>query len=66
MYTDGLIECENGEGRPFGLRRLREVLRRTEDLPAGEVVDALFEAVDRHAGRTRQQDDITAVVVRKL
>jgi len=66
MYTDGLIECENSAGRPFGLRRLRDVLRKTQDLPAGEVVDALFQAVDRHAGRARQQDDITAVVVRKL
>jgi phosphoserine phosphatase RsbU/P len=66
MYTDGLIECENGAGRPFGLRGLREVLRRTAHVPAAEAVEALFEAVDRHSGGARQQDDITAVVVRKL
>jgi sigma-B regulation protein RsbU (phosphoserine phosphatase) len=66
MYTDGLIEREDRLGRPFGLRRFRDVLRTTRGLPVADVLDALFGAVDRHAGGATQTDDITAVVVQKL
>ncbi len=66
MYTDGLIEREDRLGRPFGLRRFRDVLRATRGLPVADVLDALFGAVDRHAGSAPQTDDITAVVVQKL
>jgi serine phosphatase RsbU (regulator of sigma subunit) len=66
MYTDGLIEREDPLGRPFGLRRFRDVLRATRGLPVADVLDALFGAVDRHAGGATQTDDITAVVVQKL
>jgi sigma-B regulation protein RsbU (phosphoserine phosphatase) len=66
MYTDGLVECEDRAGNPFGLRRFRNVLRETRDRGVAETLDTLFAAVDRHAGRGPQADDITAVIVQRL
>lgn len=66
MYTDGLIERANPRGEEFGMSRLRRLLRKLDGASARETVEALFAAADAHAGRARQVDDVTAVVVRKL
>lgn len=66
LYTDGLVERKDRKGREFGTNRMRHLLRRMEGAGAREIVDALFAACDRHAGREPQRDDMTAVVVRKL
>lgn len=66
MYTDGLVERQDRAGVQFGLRRFRDLLARTKDCRSGEVLDAIFEEVDRHARGAPQTDDMTAVIVRKL
>jgi serine phosphatase RsbU (regulator of sigma subunit) len=66
LITDGFLEWEDGAGEPFGLDRLREALREAKDQSAAEVIDRLQAAVGRFAGGTAQQDDLTAVVVKRL
>jgi sigma-B regulation protein RsbU (phosphoserine phosphatase) len=65
MYSDGLVEHEDRRGQSFGTNGLRRVLRDAAGASPGDVIDAIFAAVDARARGTPQRDDITIVVVRK-
>jgi sigma-B regulation protein RsbU (phosphoserine phosphatase) len=62
--TDGIFEAMNGEGHEFGSARLIETVRMTRDLPAREIVDAIFAAVHAFRGDEPPNDDMTAVAIR--
>ena len=64
LYTDGLIEPENVNGESFGERKLEEVVRECQSLPAFEVSDRLlFELRHWQPASAAQQDDITLIVI---
>ncbi len=64
LYSDGVIESENGHGEFFGDARLEEVVRRTEGRPPSACSDVLLAEIDRwRAPSVPQQDDITLVIV---
>jgi serine phosphatase RsbU (regulator of sigma subunit) len=65
LVTDGFFEWENPFGEQFGLKRLSETIRQAKDLPAREIISALHSAVLRFANGTEQQDDLTAVIVKR-
>ena len=62
--TDGVFEAMNARGQEFTASRLVEVVARTRELPAGKIVNAIFQAVSEWRGDTPPNDDMTAVVVR--
>lgn len=64
LYTDGMIETENGAGEAFGDLQLERVLRHHRLQPACEVSRHLLSELQkwRPAG-IKQQDDITLIVV---
>lgn len=68
FYTDGIIEATNGAlelgGEEFGEERLVAAATAVRDLPAREIVDEIFAAVERFAEGTPPEDDRTVVVVR--
>ena len=58
LYTDGVNEALDNEGRLFGIELLKQTLA-TAPVEVGKVGDSIMDAVRRHvAGRT-QSDDIT-------
>jgi sigma-B regulation protein RsbU (phosphoserine phosphatase) len=61
MWTDGVSEALDVDGRPFGRSRVERVIADTIGGSAG-LVEALTDAVRRHAGGT-PQDDVTVVAV---
>ena len=64
LYTDGVIESENGHGEFFGDSRLEEVVRRHQGRPPSECSDALLAEIGRWRPHSvPQQDDITLVIV---
>jgi sigma-B regulation protein RsbU (phosphoserine phosphatase) len=67
VYTDGLIEAEDRDGRPFGDVRLREMFALGRDLSSDGFADLLLDAVrawSAHRGSDRAfDDDLTFVVV---
>lgn len=63
FYTDGLVECEDAAGHPFGERSLRHVLAG-EHGNARELHDRILERAFQHFGDSPRKDDITLVVVR--
>ena len=66
LLTDGFFEWENAANEDFGIPRLQEAIRAARNLPASQIISSLHEAVLRFAGGTRQLDDLTAVVVKRL
>jgi sigma-B regulation protein RsbU (phosphoserine phosphatase) len=64
LYTDGFTEPENAAGEPFGDRKLEEVVRDNQSLPALELSDCLLAELRawQPTGLT-QQDDITLIVI---
>jgi sigma-B regulation protein RsbU (phosphoserine phosphatase) len=60
LYTDGLLEARNGEGRLFGEESLAGALRDTAALAPAAAVERIIAEVQRWA--TSQEDDLTAVL----
>ncbi|RJP79375.1 MAG: GAF domain-containing protein [Candidatus Zixiibacteriota bacterium] len=64
LYTDGVTEAESPEGEQFGLDRLEEAAREVASRGARAVTSNLVRAVQRHAGQSNLQDDLTLMVIR--
>ena len=65
LVTDGFYEWANPEGEEFGIKRLEAVLRASRDRPAEEVITALRSAVADFCKGTPQNDDLTAVILKR-
>jgi serine phosphatase RsbU (regulator of sigma subunit) len=66
LATDGFFEWENDRGEPFGIERMGAAIRVARDQPAAAIIAALHESVLRFAHGTKQQDDLTAVIIKRL
>jgi sigma-B regulation protein RsbU (phosphoserine phosphatase) len=65
LITDGFYEWTNPEGEEFGLVRLEAVIREARDCKPEEVIARLRSAVETFCRGTNQQDDLTAVLLRR-
>jgi len=65
LTTDGFFEWANAKEEQFGAKRLEEVVRGSRDKPPAEIISALYKAVIDFSGGTKQNDDLTAVVIKK-
>jgi phosphoserine phosphatase len=66
LCTDGFVEWPNPAGECFGNARLFELIQRNHHLAAREMIQVMHRAVVAFAGGVPQQDDLTAVVVKRL
>ena len=62
--SDGVSEAMDVNGQEFTSGRLLDVVRRSRDLAAKPLVDAIFAAVEEFRAGAPPNDDMTAVVVR--
>ena len=65
VTTDGFFEAANPAGEAFGVKRMRELLRRDRDLPSARMIERLHQAVRDFTAGQPPQDDLTAVVIRR-
>jgi serine phosphatase RsbU (regulator of sigma subunit) len=65
LITDGFFEWEDDRGVQFGVHRLEEELRASRDLAAAEIIQHIHNAVVRFSNGTEQQDDLTAVLIKR-
>lgn len=64
LYTDGVIEPENGKGRSFGEGKLEEVVKKNAGQAGEKLSSELLEEIRKwQPAGMAQQDDITLVVV---
>jgi len=66
LATDGFFEWENDQGEQFGVQRMEEALRASRDLAPVEMIARLYESVTAFSHGSKQQDDLTAVVIKRL
>lgn len=65
LYTDGITEAPNDEGKEFSGARLADVVRQLHTQPPRAVNDGIIEGVQRFAGEAPQRDDLTLVTVKR-
>ena len=65
IFTDGLVEAENDREEEFDEARMLKCLAGSPGT-AKEVLSNLMSSVDAFVGATRQHDDITCMVVRRV
>jgi len=66
LPTDGFFEWENDQGEQFGVKRMEEVIRASRQLAPSEIIAQLYDAVTKFSNGTKQQDDLTAVIIKRL
>ncbi|HXC94218.1 MAG TPA: PP2C family protein-serine/threonine phosphatase [Edaphobacter sp.] len=66
LATDGFFEWENAESEQFGVERLTQVVREARELPPDQIIAELYNAVKAFASGTKQVDDLTAVVIKRV
>ena len=66
LATDGFFEWENDQGEQFGVPRLEEAIRATRDCAPAEIIARLYKTVTLFSHGTKQQDDLTAVIIKRL
>ncbi|MCX6834852.1 MAG: SpoIIE family protein phosphatase [candidate division Zixibacteria bacterium] len=65
MYTDGVTEVFDSDGREFGSAGLIEVVKANSARRSVEIAGAIREAVSKHASATHVYDDLTVVVIKR-
>jgi PAS domain S-box-containing protein len=66
LLTDGIVEARGPDDTEFGARRALDIVRIYRDLPAGAIVQALYQAVRAFCLNAPPADDVTAVVVKAV
>lgn len=64
LYTDGLNEAENREHEQFGDDQLLSILRNTHFESAQQVVETLYNEIQRHRDGADPNDDLTMMCLR--
>jgi serine phosphatase RsbU (regulator of sigma subunit) len=65
LTTDGFFEWANAKEEQFGVKRLEEAVRASRDKPPAEIISALYKAVIDFSDGTKQNDDLTAIVIKR-
>jgi sigma-B regulation protein RsbU (phosphoserine phosphatase) len=65
-YSDGLLERLNNDDEEFGLPRLTKLIVEHQQKSAQEILEVIHQTVFTFGNQAKWQDDITAVVVKKL
>lgn len=65
LVTDGFCEWENADGQQFGSKRLEDVVRAVKYKAPREIIQALYAAALDFSAGTQQQDDLTALVLKR-
>jgi sigma-B regulation protein RsbU (phosphoserine phosphatase) len=65
VYSDGITEAENPEGRPFDERGLEDVLTAERHNNIAAIGSAVAKAVEIYTADTRLADDLTLLLLRR-
>jgi serine phosphatase RsbU (regulator of sigma subunit) len=66
LTTDGFFEWANASEELFGTERLENSVRTNRDKSSAEIIATLYQDVIRFAAGTKQNDDLTAIVIKRL
>lgn len=63
LFTDGLTDCRNPKGEPFGLERIKHAMANLKKINAQAGCDELFDKLMKYQDGSKQDDDVTLVAV---
>jgi serine phosphatase RsbU (regulator of sigma subunit) len=66
LITDGFVEFEDPTQEEFGKLRLEEAVRKARALAPDQIIKSLHETVLAFSKGTRQADDLTAVLIKRV
>jgi serine phosphatase RsbU (regulator of sigma subunit) len=66
LCTDGFFEWANAKEELFGSDRLEKSIRSNREKPAAEIISSLYQDVIAFSGGTPQNDDLTAIVIKRI
>ncbi|RPI02332.1 MAG: hypothetical protein EHM64_14185, partial [Ignavibacteriae bacterium] len=64
FYTDGFTEAMNSRQEQFGEERLSRIVEQRASGQAKEILEEVFAEIQSFAGKAKQHDDMTIVVVK--
>jgi phosphoserine phosphatase RsbU/P len=62
--TDGIWEAFNRQGEMFGKERLRDVIRKKAKSSSAEILNAVYDELNRFSAGHKSEDDITLVIIK--
>jgi phosphoserine phosphatase RsbU/P len=62
--TDGFFEWENAEGHSFGYEHVCRAALNSMQLPAAKIIENIYTELLCYAQGTKQEDDLTAIVIK--
>lgn len=65
-FTDGVIETANGGGKEYSAARLADVVKANRKSASADINEALIQSLERFSGKTRYDDDLTIVTVKRV
>jgi len=63
MFTDGMTDCRDPKGEPFGLERVRNAIGNLKNINAQASCDELFDKLMKYQDGSKQDDDVTLVAI---
>jgi serine phosphatase RsbU (regulator of sigma subunit) len=66
LYTDGITEMQNKEGRDFGIDPIKGILGKNCQDGAEEIARKLMEKLNNFIGITPRVDDISVIILKRL
>lgn len=63
LFTDGMTDCRDPKGEPFGLERIKEKMSELNHNNAQEICDGLLETLKKFQNGSKQDDDVTLVSI---
>jgi phosphoserine phosphatase RsbU/P len=64
MFTDGMTDCRNPQGEPYGIERIKKTMGRLGRMSAQKSCDELFDSLMIYQSGGKQDDDVTLVAIR--
>jgi len=66
MYTDGMTDCRDPEGEPFGLQRIKDTASGLRKISAQAGCDQLFDTLMLYQSGAKQDDDVTLLAIHAM
>jgi sigma-B regulation protein RsbU (phosphoserine phosphatase) len=64
LSTDGIWEARNSKGEMLGKVPILNAIRNNSSSDAGQIIDVIFDILDKFIGKAKIEDDITSVVIK--
>ena len=64
LSTDGIWEARNKKGKMLGKEPILNTIRQNASSDATQIIDAIFDILDKFIGGVKIEDDITSVVIK--